>query len=165
MMINLAKAQGWSRAKTKALVDESFAKYPDFHHSYRLYADYLQKKWFGKEGDAPAFADEISARIGGREGEFVYFEVATTVGCGKCSGRDHEWEGFSWSRIKTGYAAMQHMYGTSTLNANRFAVLAFRFNDASVGKPLMQRIGAQWDQRAWSSEKEFELAQRWAGLY
>jgi len=162
MMVNLAKAQGWSRERTRKLVEESYARYPDFHHTYNQYAYYLQKKWFGNQGDEPAFADDISARLGGREGEFVYFEIASYAGCGKCSGKDHELDAFSWLRLKSGYAAMQHMYGNSTLKLNRFAVMAFRFHDEAVGKPILQRIGSQWDQRAWSSEKEFDLARRWA---
>jgi len=89
-------------------------------------------------------------------------KIASYAGCGKCSGKDHELDAFSWLRLKSGYAAMQHMYGNSTLKLNRFAVMAFRFHDEAVGKPILQRIGSQWDQRAWSSGKGIRSRRRWA---
>ncbi len=158
-MVQVARQQGWSQARTRTLVDESVSFAPDFYHVYRYYADYLQPKWYGNEGDAEAFADGISRRIGGEEGAFVYFEIATLLNCGPCGSYDSVQ--LSWPKIKQGYAA-QHLYGTSNLKMNRFALMATKVGDKSAAKETFAAIGERWDEEVWRSKQTFEAARTWA---
>jgi hypothetical protein len=156
-MIQVAVAQGWSKSRTKALVDESISFEPGFYHVYREYANYLQPKWHGTEGEAEAFADSISQQIGGEEGDFVYFEIATVLNCTPC-GNAGSPANLSWPKIKEGYAALEHLYGTSNLKMNRFAFLAAKFGDKSAAKEVFARIGDNWDLSVWTSRERFEAA-------
>jgi hypothetical protein len=160
-MMQVAVAQGWSKERTKALVEESISFEPSFYHVYRDYANYLQPKWHGTEGEAEAFADAISQRIGGEEGSFIYFEIATVLICTPCGNAANP-ASLSWPKIKEGYAALEHLYGTSDLKMNRFAFLAAKFGDKSAAKEVFARIGDNWDQGVWTNRERFDAAKVWA---
>jgi hypothetical protein len=160
-MMQVAVAEGWSKSRTKALVEESFSFDPSFYHVYREYANYLQPKWYGSEGEAEAFAETISQRIGGEEGSFVYFEIATVLNCTSC-GNTANPANLSWPKIKAGYSALEHLYGTSRLKMNRFAFLAVMFRDQSAAKEVFAHIGDSWDQGVWTNRERFEAAKAWA---
>ena len=160
-MMQVAIAQGWSKSRTKAVIDESISFEPSFYHVYREYANYLQPKWYGAEGEAEAFADSISQQIGGEEGSFVYFEIATVLNCTPC-GNSGSPTTLSWPKIKEGYAALERLYGTSTLKMNRFAFLTVKFGDKSAAEELFSQIGDSWDQGVWGNHETFQAATAWA---
>jgi hypothetical protein len=160
-MMQVAIAQGWSKSRTKELVDESISYEPDFYHVYREYANYLQPKWYGKEGEAEAFGNAISQRIGGDEGSFVYFEIATVLNCTPC-GNSENIDNLSWPKIKEGYVALERLYGTSPLKRNRFAFLTVKFRDKAAAREVFLQIGDNWDQDVWANRETFEAAKVWA---
>jgi hypothetical protein len=128
---------------------------------YREYANYLQPKWYGEEGDAEQFADEISKRIGGEEGSFIYFEIASLLNCGSC-GDGREALKLSWPRIKEGYAALEHLYGTSDLKMNRYVSMAAKAGDKSAARETFLHLGARWDPSVWGRRAKFDAARLWA---
>jgi hypothetical protein len=134
---------------------------PDFCHSYRIYANYLLPKWYGQPGEMEAFATKIADRLGGDDGNFVYFELGSLVGCG-CSSTRAAFSAMSWPRMKKGYAALESLYGTSNLKMNRFAMMATEAHDEAAAKPVFESIGERWDPRVWKSQQAFETARGWA---
>lgn len=160
-MMQVAVAQGWSKSRTKALVDESMSFEPGFYHVYREYANYLEPKWYGTEGEAEAFANSISQQIGGEEGSFVYFEIATVLGCTPC-GNAGSPTNLSWPKIKEGYVALERLYGTSNLKMNRYALLSVKFRDKSSASEIFGQIGDSWDQAVWGNHETFQAAKAWA---
>jgi hypothetical protein len=159
----VARAQGWSKSQAKELLDAAVAFEPGYYHVYRQYANFLLPKWYGEQGDAQAFAEQVSAQIGGEEGDFVYFELATTLACGCDTSEDKaELQGLSWPRIKSGYAAMEHLYGDSNLKMNRFAYLAVIENDQPTAAATLAVIGDNWNRDAWPDQLHFLEAKAWA---
>jgi hypothetical protein len=110
------------------MVEESAVLEPGFYHVYRFYTNYLQTKWYGDEGDAVAFIESISNRVGGEEGKFLYFELASVLLCNNCGNLEYK-DQLSWPRIKEGYAAMLRLYGTSQLKQGRYADISRMYND------------------------------------
>jgi hypothetical protein len=160
-MMHVALAQGWDTSATKALVEELISFEPGYYHVYREYANYLQPKWYGEEGDSEAFANTISKRIGGEEGSFIYFEIASLLNCGPCGDGTEAFK-LSWPKVKEGYAALEHLYGTSDLKMNRFAYMASKAGDKTIAKEVFTRIGDRWDQKVWRSRQRFQTAKAWA---
>lgn len=159
----VALAQGWNKSQAKELLDAAIAFEPRYYHTYRLYANYLLPKWYGEEGDVQAFAEQVSTQIGGEEGDFVYFEIATTIACGCDTSQDKvELQGLSWPQIKNGYAAMEHLYGDSSLKTNRFAYLAVIENDRPTAAAALAVIGDNWNRDAWPNQTYFLQAEVWA---
>ena len=142
------------------LFERAIAFEPSYYHFYKEYATYLLPKWAGEPGDAEAFAEESYKRIGGKQGAFVYFEIAGTIYC-DCSDQPKPLQ-MSWTRIQEGYAYMAETYGTSNLKRNRMALLAFQAGDRAVAREMFAQICDQWNPDTWRSKAHFEQVRAWA---
>jgi len=162
VMQHVALAQGWDKSQEKELFEQAIAFEPGFYHFYREHANYLLPKWYGEVGEAGTFADQISNRIGGDEGKFIYFEIASLVRC-QCEEDDPNSDNLSWPRIKEGYAALGRLYGYSNLKNNRFAHMAVGADDRNAAQQAFGKIGDDWDHTVWGSSQSFQRAKNWAG--
>jgi tetratricopeptide (TPR) repeat protein len=156
----LARAQGWPLEAMRQVFDRAIAYEPAYYHTYREFAYTLMPQWSGQEGDAEAFAEESLQRIGGREGAFVYFELASLIYCQCGTPTDHPI--LSWPKIQEGFAVLEQNYGASSLKLNRFAALAYLYKDQTVGKRALQRVGDNWEMSAWGKRSTFDAARAWA---
>jgi hypothetical protein len=161
-MQNVALAQGWDKAQARKLFDQAIAFEPTYYHYYREYANFLLPKWYGEPGEAEAFAEEISNKVGGQEGKFIYFELASLITC-QCDSDDSHMENLSWPKIREGYAALGQLYGYSNLKMNRFAHMAVAAHDQAVAEQTFAAIGSDWDHTVWRSSRDFDNARTWAG--
>jgi hypothetical protein len=161
VMQQVALGQGWDKDQERELFEQAAAFEPSYYHFYREYAYYLLPKWYGEPGDAEKFADEASNRVGGPEGKFIYFEIASLITC-QCDSPDSHIENLSWPKIKEGYAALGQLYGYSNLKMNRFAHMAFEAGDKSAAEEAFAAIGDDWDHEVWRSSQRLENAKIWA---
>jgi hypothetical protein len=162
VMLSIATDQGWKKDKTRALFEQAIAFEPDYYHYYRPYTNYLQTKWYGEPGEVEAFAEETSARIGGRKGAFVYFKIASFIYCW-CNDPLQK-PTLLWPRIQEGFAEVDSQYGATTLDLNRFAFIAFLYRDRETARRVLARVGDNWDATVWQEQGRFEQARLWAGL-
>jgi hypothetical protein len=161
VMQQVALDQGWNKWQAKQLFDQATAFEPGYYHYYREYAKYLLPKWYGEKGEVQAFATETANRLGGQQGDFLYFEIASLVMC-PCDPKNASADGMSWPRIRQGYAALGQLYGTSNLKLNRFAFLAHVAGDKPAEQELLAQIGDNWVESAWSTRENFDNAKIWA---
>lgn len=159
-MQHVALGQGWDKARLRELLDAAVAFEPGYYHFYREHANMLLPRWFGQDGDAEAFAEEVSTRVGGKQGAFLYFELATVLNC-LCDGEDHL-STMSWDKIREGYAALVELYGTSKLKRNRFAMMAAKARDKASAERAFAEIGDDWDANTWIRKASFDNAKAWA---
>jgi len=160
-MQQVALGQGWERDQARELFEQAIAFQPDYYHFYREYAYYLLPKWYGEPGDAQKFAEEISNRVGGAEGKFLYFEIASQITC-QCDSPESEIETLSWPKIKEGYVALGQLYCYSNLKLNRFAHMAVEAGDKPAAAEAFAKIGDDWDHTVWRSNQRFEQGRKWA---
>lgn len=156
----VARAQSWPMEAMRGVFERAMAFEPAYYHSYREFAYSLLPQWFGQEGDAEDFAEELARRIGGREGAFVYFELASLIYC-QCS-TPPENPTLSWPKIQEGFAVMEEKYGASMIKINRFASLAYLYKDRAVAKRALERVGENWEISAWGKRSTFDQAREWA---
>lgn len=162
VMGQVARGQGWDKQLESALLDAGMAFEPGFYHLYRLHTIFLLPKWYGEPGEAEAFADAISNHVGGKQGKFVYFEIASILTC-QCDSDESDIENLSWPKIKEGYAAMQEMYGVSRMKTNRYAHMAYLAGDKAVAAEIFARIGKDWEPSVWHTPAKYGVAATWAG--
>ena len=160
-MQHVAQAQGWDKSLARELMEQAVLFEPDFYHYYREYAYYLEPRWYGEPGEAEAFAKEISNRVGGQQGDFLYFEIASLLTC-QCNPDPAHMTNLSWPRIQRGYAALDQLYGVSNLKRNRFAYMAYLAPDGPVAGEVLTQIGDNWDKEIWGSNERFESIRAWA---
>jgi hypothetical protein len=157
VMQEVAQNEGWSEAKKRALFDQATQFEPAYYYYARVLASNLLPKWGGEPGATERFTQEAADRVGGEQGDILYFQVASanSVVCA-CEGDPH----LSLARIERGFEASEKLYGVSVLNLNRIAFLAARMrpDDEIFADKALTRIGDQWDEETWTIEKDFELA-------
>lgn len=161
VMQEIALDQGWTRAEEKELFDQAVAFEPTYYHFYREHANFILPKWYGEEGETKRFAEEISSRVGGAQGQFLYFEIGSMLAC-QCDPKVNSIDGLDWVRLKQGYAALRELYGVSKLKANRFALMAYLDRDQAAARSAFEEIGPDWEPKVWSSKKNFDEAKSWA---
>jgi hypothetical protein len=112
-MLVVAENQDWDAAKRHALFEDAFKFEPGYYYFARVRANHLLPKGAGKPGDTEKFTEEVADRIGGDQGDILYFQVASAdyIVCG-CEGDPH----LSWERIQRGFGATEKRYGVSMLN-------------------------------------------------
>jgi len=155
----VALGQGWEKEQARALVDEAMKFEPNYQYYYRVYANFLLPKWYGEPRESEAFADEIANRIGGKQGDAIYFEIDAILKC--FCGRDSDIR-MDWDRLARGFKADEELYGTSNEKMNHMAYIA-----ASTGHPveadqMFQRIGDNWDKENWSKRETFDSYKKYA---
>ncbi len=153
--------QNWDVAQQRALYAEATKFEPGYYYYARVLANILLPKWSGEPGDTENFVQAAADRIGGDQGDILYFQVAISdaVLCG-CNDNPH----LSWERIERGFEATEKRYGVSMWNLNRIAYLAAYFGerDPIVADKAMTRIGEQWDEETWKTQEYFDRMKKWA---
>jgi len=160
-MMCLALDQGWDKAQARELMELGIAFEPDFLHFYREHANYLQPRWYGEQGEVEAYAEEVSNRVGGMEGDKLYFEISGLVAC-QCDATKEALKGFSWPRIQSGYYALEQLYGLTIYKRNTFASMAYKADDKPAARVAFAAIGENWDQTVWIKRERFDAAKSWA---
>jgi len=160
-MQHVALLEGWDKSAARALFDEAVSFEPHFYHYYREHVNFLLPKWYGEDGDAEEFANEVAARVDGQEGAFFYFELASVINC-QCGSDEVHMARMSWPKIKQGYGALKQLYGTTSLKENRYAYMAYLAKDRPVAHDEFVKIGANWLPTVWKTRNAFETARLWA---
>jgi len=160
VMLLVARDMCWSKEEMRALFERAVAFEPSYYHYYREHASDLLPKWGGEPGEAEAFAEESYNRIGGRQGAFIYFEIATVLYC-LCN--DNPQPTLSWPVLEEGFAEIEEQYGATLLKLNRFAMLAYLYQDREVASRTLARVGDNWEPKVWVHRATFDQARSWAG--
>jgi hypothetical protein len=152
-MMAVARSEGWEPDQINALFLKAIAFEPDYHYYYEVQAESLLPKWGGEEGDATRFAEWAANRMGGKKGDILYFRIAAKLICA-CD-NEQGLNGLSWPRIKSGYSALQELYGSSILQMNSMALMAYRAADYDYSSSLFDQIADRWEKSVWLSSQRF----------
>jgi hypothetical protein len=153
-MQKVALDQQWDRAAFDALAERALAHEPGYYYFATSASNYLLPKWYGKTGDTERYAAEVADRIGGEEGDAVYFQIAASI---NCCGRTQA-PVLSWPRVQRGFAAVASLYGSTNHERNVMAYLAVHGGDKATAQQLFARIGNDWSEPVWKSKAAFDAA-------
>ncbi len=153
-MQGVALDQQWDRASFDALAERALAHEPGYYYFAVSESNYLLPKWYGKSGDTETYAAEVADRIGGDEGDAVYFQIAAAINC--CN--KTQAPALSWPRVQRGFAATESLYGSTNHERNVMAFLAVRKGDSAAAQQMFARIGSDWSQAVWKSKAAFDTA-------
>lgn len=151
---------GWNKSDMRELLRQALTFEPDYYHYYRQYADYLMPQWYGEPGEIQAFAEEVSARLPEPQSSILYFRVVSTLAI-NIKEEKQELPRATWSKLDEGYHNLQRLYGKSNLNANRFAFMAYIFNNICAAHDAFNSV-ASMQPEVWYSEQLFESVRDWA---
>jgi hypothetical protein len=154
-MQTVARALAWERKQDEQLLEEAFQFEPTYYYFYQSYAGYLLPKWGGRPGDPEKFAKTIADRVGGPEGDVIYFNVAMSL---NCCGAQPQAPFISWDRVKKGFLELEQLYGSTNHQRNALAFVAFRQGDGEYARQLFARINDNWDKAVWLHKLKFDTA-------
>jgi hypothetical protein len=153
-MQGVALDQQWDRAAFDALAERALAHEPGYYYFALSESNYLLPKWYGRSGDTEQYAAEVADRIGGDEGDAVYFQIAAAINCCKRT----QAQALSWPRVQRGFAAIESLYGSTNHQRNVMAFLAVRSGDSATAQQMFARIGNDWSESVWKSKAAFDTA-------
>jgi len=152
LMVRIARGQDWERTDSEQLLTQAIAQEPGYYYVYDEYAISLMRHWGGGEGQATRFAGAIADRIGGAEGDIVYFHIAHTF-----AAFDFDYlDALSWPRIQRGFQSMETEYGSSPMKLNWFCQMASFMDKQADAASLFERIGENWDKDTWGERFNFD---------
>jgi len=159
-MAAVAQAQSWTVPQAYELFQRALAFEPTYYYYYYSYANFISPKWSGDEGDSERFTKESADRVGGVQGDILYFQIASSLFCG-CGAEEATMKRLSWPRIQRGYSSLEKTFGASIHNENRLAYMAVEANDALLADELFHRIGDKWTAEVWR-RTTFDGSREWA---
>ena len=153
-MQGVALDQQWDRAEFDALAERALAHEPGYYYFAVAESNYLLPKWYGKPGDTERYAAQVADRIGGDEGDAVYFQIAAAINCCKRT----QAPALSWPRVQRGFAAVESLYGSTNRERNVMAYLAVHSGDTATAQHLFARISNDWSESVWKTKAAFDTA-------
>jgi hypothetical protein len=159
-MQSVISTQDSGREMERAMFEKAVAFEPTYQYYYRILANKLLPKWGGEKGEMAAFAAKAADRLGGADGDVIYYDVGSFINCACDNSRGLN--GMSWDRIKAGYAEVEKRYGSALTNLNKMAALAALADDGEYAAKAFEVIGKNWDVKTWQTQKRFDDAREWA---
>jgi len=159
-MMAAGVALEWDHTRMQSVFDRGVAFEPGFFYLYTSYANYLLPKWYGKPGDAANFAKESADRVGGDDGDILYFRIATVL-VSRSNG-NFPVDELDWHRILHGYTMLNQTYGAVWGYVNQLAYMAYKFNDREVAQQQFALVGNHWLPAVWRDKLFFDRARDWS---
>jgi hypothetical protein len=159
LMLNIAHRKGWDIERYDQIFNEATNFEPSYEQLYICKIYYLKE--FALKGAVEKFADEIYAKLGGKEGQRMYYVItavqALTYGIDVFDQTE-----LSWDKVVEGYNASNELFGECTTRLNYFCYLATAAHDTNTVRKAMKRIGPNVDTRIWGNIKYYGKVKDWA---
>ena len=158
-MQTVALAQGWPRATYENLFNQALQAEPSYETFYFKKATYLLPRWYGREGDAAAFAEEATRLH--PAGAEIYARIVWSQHT-LHKGEFFATSGYNWEKTRAGFDAMLAAWPANK-NLQAFAYFACRAKDRELARDLFQKnndtppVIAVWRMSAY-----FAQCKRWA---
>ena len=148
--------QGWERDALDKIFDAGVQLEPTFYYLYQTKATYLLPRWGGTEGEWEKFADETALRLGGHQGNIVFFAIYSQMLAlhGMTLMNNHQ---PAVPKLLAGYHSIEKLYGSSAHRLNEACFFACFGNDVQTTAELFQRLSDDYDETVWHSKQTYEV--------
>jgi len=148
--------QQWERKDLDRMFAAGVELEPAFYYLYQAKASYLLPQWGGAEGEWEQFADESALRLGGHQGDIVFFAIYSQVLSlnGMTFMNSHQQ---AVPKLIAGFRSIEKLYGSAPHRLNEACFFAFLGNDLATTNELFDRIGDDYDESVWRSKQTFDI--------
>jgi parallel beta-helix repeat protein len=153
--------EGNSERAINRLFEQGIAVEQAYLPLYYIRAQYLMPRWGGSRGKLKAFVEEAVELTRESEGESLYARLISQL-FGSYSFEEFKKLGFSYERMKQGYADLLERYPDTRYYLTSYCRVASLYGDKKTARELFDRIGDDRDSTAWWSESDFNKYKRWA---
>lgn len=151
--------QSWERAAFDRMFQAAVEFEPTYYYLYQAKATYLLPRWYGDEGEAERFAEESAMKVGGHQGNIIFFAIYSRLASlhGLTFMNTHQQ---ARSRILDGFRSIETLYGLDPHRLNEGCYFAIGSSDRQMVAELFNRIGDDWDPEVWESKNNFEMVRQ-----
>jgi len=157
--MTIGLGQGWSKERFEGLVIEATSLAPTFWHIHPARCYSLLPRWYGKEGDWEAYADEVSKRGEGL-GDETYARIVMKMS--SYFGNTFRESKASWPKTKNGLAILKTKYPASLEFSNQIARFATMGDDQALAKSSFDEIGDCFLESVWKKPERLVHFRTWA---
>ena len=129
---------------------------PTFYYLYQVKAMYLLPRWGGAEGEWERFADDSALKIGGHEGDIVFFtiysQMLSTHGMQLMNNHQQ-----AVPKLLAGFRSIEKLYGSSRHRLNEACFFSVFGPDGEAANELFSKVGDDYDEGVWRSKQSFEV--------
>ena len=135
----------------------TFAGYETQIYYYRL------ERWFGRPGEAAAFAASLLAHPGGDQGKIDYLWVAARAATAS-SGPDDvvKWSGIDYKALIDAAGAQQRAVGLSNADWNVLLFYSVGVRDKKGAKFELEHIAGRWDREIFRTQALIDWVEGWS---
>jgi hypothetical protein len=158
----LALHEGYSIDDYNKIFSTAVRNYPGVSQYYFSKAYYVLPRWYGKEGDWEAFANESADKIGGDEGDILYARIVWNMRQRHVYGNIYQESKASWKRANRGFALLHQRFPDSISLKSEYCLEASLNDDKEVVKKLMLELGYRYVDSIWDFPDRFAATRDWA---
>jgi Domain of unknown function (DUF4034) len=124
------------------------AAFPTFPGYQTQYYYYMLERWFGRQGEAAAFAASLLTNPGGDQGKIDYAMVAETAALSAAGVDDvMKWSGIDYNALIEASAARQRTVGLTNRDWNVLLFYSTAVRDKKGANFELEHIAGNWDRR------------------
>src|SRR2546423_2087006 len=144
--------QGWERDALDKIFDAGVQLEPTFYYLHQTKATYLLPRWGGIEGEWEKFADETALRLGGNQGDVVFFAIYSQMLAldGMTLMNSHQ---RAVPKLLAGYHSIEKLYGSSAHRLNEACFFSCFRKDGPTTPDSCSRVGDDFDETDWYSNQ------------
>jgi hypothetical protein len=145
----------WDRATLDEFFAEGTALEPTYYYLHQQKAMTLLPRWGGREGEWEQFADQAASKIGGQQGDIVFFNIYSLM-------KDMHNINFmpfhqqAAPRLIAGFRAIEKLYGASSDELNKACMASLFIKDPKTTAELLARTEKDLDTDMWEGRQRFE---------
>jgi len=158
VLLSVGQGEGWNRSQYDEVFEAAVAYEPLYRSFYHKKGSYLLPRWYGRDGDWEAFAEESADRLGADAGADLFYFIYTDMASSYYGERDIP--GLVrpvWNRLKEGFDAKERLHGATPDEQARFGHYAYLVGDRPVVQNVLKKLGNQWNQGVWGAVQRDQL--------
>lgn len=161
LMLDVARAQGWDKARFDKLLNEAISKEPGYYEIYFSALDYLLPKWHGDINQVEQFAQEAVRKTRQQEGLGMYARIYWYASQSQFGNELFNESQVFWPMMRRGFDDVVSRY-PDAWNMNNYARFACLAGDGQKTRELMPKIYNGWLVQAWGSPELFAQCLNWS---
>lgn len=143
------------RAQYDATFNTATKAWPDYTPCYFRRAIYLLPRWYGAAGEWEKDLAMSADKIGGEDGDMLYARVVWDVHQNIYSTNIFQEYQLSWSRVNSGFGAIERHFPNSLAVKNEGARLAVLARDEQAAKKYFDQTAGKVDMDCWDSKDDY----------
>jgi hypothetical protein len=148
--------QGWERAAFDRMFTAAVELDPTYYYLYQAKATYLLPRWYGEEGETERFAEESALKVGGHEGDIIFFAIySQLLSLNPLTFMTSHQQAVP--RILDGFQSIEKLYGSAPHRLNEACLFASFAVNKQPAAELFTRIGDDYDPEVWHAKETFDM--------